>query len=80
MKKTYITPETDLTLLEPIHILAATVTKTTHAEWGAEGDYAPSIWVNEGHTPSTVIGSFPSVATDPEEGDWASRANGGIWE
>lgn len=79
MKKQYIIPQTDITAVTFEGIICSSVTVSTKAQWGAEGTYAPGVWVNEGQSGS-VVGGFPAVSASSEEDDWASRSNSGLWE
>ena len=78
MKKTYSAPITEIEIAEPMHVVCASLEVNTHAEWGAEGKYAPEAWVNEGWSGSK-IGSF-NVVTADEGDDWASRSNTGLFD
>ncbi len=82
MKK-YIKPIIEIDPMDLSLPLAGSVkySKTDYAEWGAEGTYAPGGWVDEGHNTidGSGVGGFPTVSAGSEDGDWASRSNGGIW-
>ncbi len=84
MKKIYSKPQIDINLADLSLPLAGSViySKSDNAEWGAEGTYAPGVWVDEGHNTidGATVGGFPAVSAGSEEGDWASRSNGGIWD
>jgi hypothetical protein len=79
MKKTYSAPITEIEIAEPMHVVCASLEVNTHAEWGAEGKYAPEAWVNEGWGKNTISG-FPTEVAGDEPGDWASRSNTGLFD
>lgn len=70
MKKKYVNPITEIFDSELQNIVCAskTYSLTSGAEWGGEGEYAPSEWIIEGQT-GTETGGYtvnPIVETDED--------------
>lgn len=72
MKKVYVKPIVEFEPMEPNDVICASNETTTYvsAGWGAEGDYAPGEWMNEGHSPTT---DWPSVGIEEDTKDLFSR-------
>lgn len=72
MKKIYIKPVAEFELVEPNDVICASkdTIASASAEWGAEGDYAPGEWMNEGHSPTT---DWSSVGIEEDTKDLFSR-------
>ena len=72
MKKIYLQPTIEIDLAESYRLICASPEKKVHpsAEWGDVGEYAPSIWVNERHDPTT---DWPSVEIEEDTKDLWSR-------
>ncbi len=81
MKNVYIAPVTETTKIEISSFVCASPVYrlSRYAEWGDEGTYAPSEWVNE-KKPTESLPGYPKVTVimdDPD--DLPSRSKGGLW-
>lgn len=79
MKSVYIQPQTDIFELEIINAIAASTTFNPKVDFGSEGTYAPSVWVNESYE-STNLEGFDVIGIENDDAGRSSRANSTIWE
>ena len=83
MKKKYINPVTEIVNVELLNIVCVSgdsYSLTSGAEWGGEGEYAPSEWIDEGHGGGNT-GGYNTTVIEEDDEDLFSRGKAwGGWD
>ena len=83
MKKKYINPVTEIVNVELLNIVCVSgdsYSLTSGAEWGGEGEYAPSEWIDEGHGGGNTGGYNTTVIEEDDEELFSRGKAWGGWD